>query len=62
MNKHLVRILAAIAAAQTRVEAMRAHNLYCEMIGDTKIYAELAFMAEAALLELLSIEAREMPN
>ena len=60
MNSQLIGILAAIAAAQTRVEAMKAHNLYCEMIEDTKIYSESAFLAEAAELERLSTEARNV--
>lgn len=58
MTPQLVGIFAAICAANARIEAMKAHDKHREMIGDTQMYAEGAYLAEAALLESLSIEAR----
>lgn len=47
MNANLAFQLAELAAAQTRVEAMKAHNISVQLIGYGQLYTEQAFLAEA---------------
>lgn len=58
MSPHLVGILAAIFAAQARVAAMQAENAHRAACGNSPAYGEEAFSAEAAHLDMLSVEAR----
>ena len=47
VSAQLVGIMAAIAAAQARIAAMQAHNDWCLQVGDSGLYPEEAFSAEA---------------
>ena len=58
VSAQLVGIMAAIAAAQARIAAMQAHNDWCLQVGDSGLYPEEAFSAEAEMLDQLSVEAR----
>ena len=58
MSSQLVGILAAIFAAQARIEGMKAENSLRECQGNSPAYGEDAFNHEAAFLQHLEIEAR----
>lgn len=53
MDAVLAFQLAELAAAQTRVEGMKAHNLIVTMTGSGALYAEEAFQAEAVGMSIL---------
>ena len=57
MNSNLVRILALIAAANARIEGMKALNAIRESNGHSLAYDEEAFFHEAGLLEIWAMEA-----
>jgi hypothetical protein len=58
VSPQLVGILAAIAASQARVAGMTAENSAYTVQGQIPLHGEQAFLAEAANLDALSIEAR----
>lgn len=58
MNSELVAIMAAIAASQARVEAMKVANAVIDLLAYPPRFDEQAFFAEAQALDNLSIQAR----
>ena len=62
MNSQLVAILAHVAAAQARIEGMKAENTERQSNGYALAYDADSFFAEAAQLDQLAIEARNTPN
>jgi hypothetical protein len=58
MSPQLVGILAAIAAEQARVEAMKVANAQVDLQSCAAPYSEDAFRFAANNLDTLSIEAR----
>lgn len=60
MNQQLVAILAAVAASQARIEAMKAENTTRQSNGLSLAYDADAFYYEANHLDMLSIEARSV--
>jgi hypothetical protein len=60
VNGHLVGIIAHIAAAQARIEAMKATNHSREENGHSHAYGEEDFWYEANNLEQLAIEAKSV--
>ena len=59
MNANLVRILALIAAANARIEGMKALNAIRESNGHSLAYNDEDFFHEAGLLECWAMEASE---
>ena len=60
MSPKLVGILAAIFAANARVEGMKAENARREACGQGPAYTDEAFGNEAGHLDALSVEARNL--
>jgi hypothetical protein len=58
VSPYLVGLVAQIAAAQARVAAMHAENLCRTAAGNSPVYGEDAFNAQANALDHLAVAAR----
>ena len=62
MSPELVSVLAHIAAANARIEGMKAMNAKRESEGFALAYDEESFFAEAQALEILAVHAINLPG